>query len=106
MSDYVAQVKAGGEMLARRAKALGLVPLRTFANFMSIRVAGRCSPARLVDSMKTRGYLIKGPFSAPCLEGCIRVTLGPPDLMAAFADALERALAEAPDAGADSDGPR
>jgi hypothetical protein len=35
---------------------------------------------------------VKGPFAAPCLRDCIRVTLGPPALMAGFADALQDAL--------------
>jgi histidinol-phosphate/aromatic aminotransferase/cobyric acid decarboxylase-like protein len=42
-----------------------------------------------VDLLRERGYLVKGPFSAPCLADCIRITLGPPDLMARFCDVLE-----------------
>jgi histidinol-phosphate/aromatic aminotransferase/cobyric acid decarboxylase-like protein len=49
-------------------------------------------PERLVDLLRERGYLVKGPFSAPCLADCIRITLGPPALMARFCDTLEDLL--------------
>jgi histidinol-phosphate/aromatic aminotransferase/cobyric acid decarboxylase-like protein len=61
-------------------------------NFQLIRCAGRIDPALLVNSLHDRGYLVKGPFSAPCLADYIRVTLGPPALMAKFCDALEDVL--------------
>ena len=90
--DYVAQVDAGRELLAGRARELGLDPVMSPTNFMPIRVASKAEPAALVDALRERGYLVKGPFSAPCLRDCVRVTLGPPDLMAAFATSLEEAL--------------
>ena len=94
VDDYVAQVEAGAQLLAERARSLGLMPLPTHTNFMLIRVAHRCPPLQLIESLRGRGYLVKGPFSTPCLADCIRVTLGPPHLMAAFADALAQALYE------------
>lgn len=93
IDDYVAEVEAGGRLLAERARALGLVPLPTRANFMLVRVARRCSPSKLVEALRDRGYLVKGPFSNPCIEDCIRITLGPRALMTAFADVLEQILA-------------
>ena len=54
---------------------------------MQIRVSP-LDPAGLVAGLKARGWLIKGPFREACLVGCIRVTLGPPELMAEFADVL------------------
>jgi histidinol-phosphate aminotransferase len=93
VDTYVAEVHAGEKVLADRARALGLEPLPTHANFMLLRVAGRCPPARLVERLKARGFLVKGPFAASCIEDCIRVTLGPPAVMSAFGDALEAALA-------------
>lgn len=92
IDDYVIQVEAGGQLLAERLRALGLVPLPTHTNFMLIRVGHRCPPAELVAELRNNGYLVKGPFRTSCLADCIRVTLGPPSLMAAFADVLERVL--------------
>ncbi len=91
--DYVAEVDAGRELLAGRARDLGLEPLPSETNFMQIRVSDRIDPAALAEALQDRGYLVKHSHPAPCLAGCIRVTLGPPELMSRFADALEEVLA-------------
>ena len=90
--EYVAEVAGGRELLARRAEELGLDPLVCPTNFLPIRVAARAQPPALVEALRERGYLVKGPFAAPCLRDCIRVTLGPAPLMATFAVALGEAL--------------
>ncbi len=92
ITDYVDEVEAGTRVLAERVRALGLEPLPTNTNFMLIRVAHRCEPAQLVETLRSKGYLIKGAFSAPCLADCVRVTLGPADIMAGFAECLQDAL--------------
>lgn len=93
VNDYVVEVEKGGRLLTEQLRALGLVPLPTRTNFMLIRLAHRFPPSKLVEALRGRGYLVKGPFSNPCVEDCIRITLGPPALMAAFADVLEQILA-------------
>lgn len=92
-ADYVSEVDAGRELLVERALAAGLEPVPCPTNFLPVRVAPRVDPAALVAALEQRGYLVKGPFGAPCLRDFIRVTLGPSALMASFADALEQALA-------------
>jgi histidinol-phosphate aminotransferase len=92
-TDYVAQVDAGRELLAARLSALGLEALGAGTNFQVFRVAPRADPGELAAALEQRGFLVKGPFSMPCLAGCLRATLGPPELMQRFADALEDALA-------------
>ena len=92
ITDYVAEVGAGRLVLAERASRLGLDPLPTHGNFLLIRVTPRAEPARVVDGLRRLGLLVKGPFDAPCLAGCIRVTLGPVKLMVRVADGLERIL--------------
>jgi histidinol-phosphate aminotransferase len=99
VDDYVSQVKAGAQVLAERARNLGLAPLPTPTNFMLIRVAQRCTPPVLIEKLRDAGFMVKGPFASSCLADCIRVTLGPPELMTAFADALEKALSEVADSG-------
>jgi histidinol-phosphate aminotransferase len=94
IDDYVTAVQAGEDVLRARAEAMGLEVLPTAANFALLRVDARCDPAELVARLRQRGYLIRGPFTAPGLAPYVRVTLGPPDLMAAFADVLESALVE------------
>lgn len=92
MDDYVAQVDTGRELLAERARALGLDPVQSTTNFMLIRVANRTPPERLVPALRDRGYIVRGPFAAACLADCIRVTIGPPELMERFAAALSDAI--------------
>jgi len=93
IDDYVTEVEAGCRLLASKAGEFGLIPLPTHTNFMLLRVAHRCRPADLVAALRRHGYLVKSVDSL-CVADCIRVTLGPPDLMASFSTALERALSE------------
>jgi len=91
-AQFVAEVDAGRRTLAQRLPALGLTPLPGETNFQLIRCAERIEPGVLVDLVHDRGYLVKGPFTAPCLADCIRVTIGPSALMAQFCDVLEQVL--------------
>lgn len=92
IEDYLVQIEEGKRLLISKLEGLGLKVLPTYANFVLIRVAHRCQPAVLVEALKHRGYLVKGPLDAACVVDCIRVALGPPDLMADFADSLKSAL--------------
>jgi histidinol-phosphate aminotransferase len=91
IDDYVDQVDAGRVVLAKDVEALGLTPLPSHANFMLIRVAHRRQPGQLIQELKTKGYLVKG-LDAPCLSDCIRVTLGPPEIMSQFSASLREVL--------------
>jgi histidinol-phosphate aminotransferase len=95
-ADYARDVAAGYDVVAKRARALGLEPLPSAANFISIRVGSRERAMALVDALNERGFLIRGPYPEPPLHDSIRVTLGPPDVMRTFMDALTDALAATP----------
>ena len=95
--DYAADVDAGRGVVEARARKLGLTPLPSRANFIQLRVPDTLDAAAIVAGLRDRGWLIKGPFREPCLAGCIRVTLGAPDLMERFGDALADAVASAAD---------
>jgi histidinol-phosphate aminotransferase len=90
--EFVAEVDAGRQVLCERVTALGLEAPAGQTNFQLVRCARRIEPARLVALLRDHGYLVKGPFAAPCLADCIRVTLGPPALMAEFGDALQAVI--------------
>ena len=92
MSDYVAAVDAGREVLADAAHAARLEPLASPTNFMVIRLPEPLAPADLARELRDRGWIVRAPFAAPALADCIRVTLGPPELMTRFADALGPAV--------------
>ena len=64
---------------------------------MLVRVGQRCLPAELVERLRGHGYMVKGPFSTRGMEDCIRMTIGPPDVMRDFAKVLETALSETTD---------
>jgi histidinol-phosphate aminotransferase len=90
--QFVAEVDAGRRTVVERTSALGLEPVPGETNFQVLRCAGLIEPGQLAALLRERGYLVKGPFTAPCLADCIRITLGPPALMARFCDALEGVL--------------
>jgi histidinol-phosphate aminotransferase len=86
--QYAAEVEAGRAVLERRARALGLTPLPSRANFTQLRLPDALDPGAVVAGMRQRGWLIRGPFADACLAGCVRITLGPPELMERAAAAL------------------
>jgi histidinol-phosphate aminotransferase len=89
---YVAEVEAGRDLLSKRAKLMGLTPLPSLTNFQLLELSSSDEPSQIVERLYDLGYLVKGPFTAPCLQDCIRVTLGPPAMMDDFADALAASL--------------
>ena len=90
-ADYAAEVAAGRRRLELRTRALGLSPLPGYTNFALVSVAP-ADPEQLATRLLARRFIIRGGFAAPGLAGCIRITLGPPELMDRFADALEEVL--------------
>lgn len=92
VADYAAAVAEGRALLEERARAFGLEPLPGHANFLLLRLPEGREPAVLVAALNERGYLVRGPYPYPVLERTIRVTLGPPETIAAFADALALAV--------------
>ena len=91
IDQYVADTEEGSAILQREVLDLGLEPLPTHANFALIRVGHFCDPNRLVESFKLNGYLVKGALPE-CVDDCIRVTLGPPEVMLGFVNALRKSL--------------
>lgn len=93
-TDYGRAVAEGGALLAERTRALGLTPLSSHGNFMQIRLPEDLEPAAVVKALEERKWLIKGPYKDACLESCIRVTLGGPELMRRFADVLDEVVGQ------------
>jgi histidinol-phosphate aminotransferase len=82
--SYLRQVEQGREVLRQAAAELGLGFPPCPANFQLLQFAGLASTADLATELATRGYLVKGGFSAACVSDCIRVTLAGPELMTRF----------------------
>jgi len=91
VDEYMAEVAAGKQVLESQVRELGLPVLPTHASFALIRVADRVHPVKLMEALKQYGYLVK-TMDADCVNDCIRVTLGPPEIMSDFARCLGEAL--------------
>ncbi|MFC6687894.1 pyridoxal phosphate-dependent aminotransferase [Jhaorihella thermophila] len=89
------QIAASRERLSQIARDNGLVPLASATNFVTMDCGRDGEFARaVVDGLIARGIFVRMPFAAP-QNRCIRVSCGREADMAAFAEALPGALAEA-----------
>jgi histidinol-phosphate/aromatic aminotransferase/cobyric acid decarboxylase-like protein len=93
-TGYLAEVEAGRQVLAEAVRDLELGFPSCPTNFQLIRFPGVNDTQSIVDALKQRGYLVKGGFSSTAIRNCIRITLGGPDIMRGFVDALRRAVIE------------
>ena len=89
LRSVVASVAAGREDYARLARELGLTPLPSATNFVTIDVGGLERAKQLVAALAAEGVFIRMPGVAP-LNRCIRVTVGTPAEHAAFAEIFRR----------------
>ena len=85
---HLAHIAAGRPSLIAAATALGLGAPPCPTNFQLLELPDGLDPAAVAGRLKTLGYLIRGGFGAASVRRCLRVTLGPPDVMTGFARAL------------------
>jgi histidinol-phosphate aminotransferase len=86
IEDFV----AGREYLFREMTAAGVATYPSHTNFVLIRCGSMEQGGAALAEIRRRGYLLKGPFGFRPLENCIRVSIGPLDLMRRFwADCAE-----------------
>ncbi|UWQ22498.1 pyridoxal phosphate-dependent aminotransferase [Jannaschia sp. W003] len=94
--DHVrAEVARSRERIAGIARANGLQPLPSAANFVAVD-CGRdgAFARRVLDALGARGVFVRMPGVAP-LDRCIRVSCGPEPDMARLGEALPEALRDA-----------
>ncbi|WP_210528046.1 pyridoxal phosphate-dependent aminotransferase [Rubellimicrobium arenae] len=93
--EVAGRVAAARDEVARIARAAGLRPLPSCTNFVAIDCGRDGAFAKSVlEGLLRRGVFVRMPGVAP-LDRCIRVTVGPGEALAALAEALPDALAEA-----------
>ncbi len=93
--EVAARTARARDRIADAVRASGLVPLPSHANFVAIDCGGDGALARAVlERLLARGVFVRMPGVAP-LDRCIRVTAGTGEALAAFAEALPEALADA-----------
>ena len=98
LRGVVAAVAEGRHDYSQLALKLGLVPLASATNFVSIDVGGRKRAELLLAALAEQGVFVRMP-GAPPLDRCIRVTVGTPDQRATFAAIMEQlwpAIADLP----------
>jgi len=71
---YVAEVQRGRTRLEQELKNLGLHYWRSRANFVLVRIGP--AHAEFVQSLRTRGILVRDRNSDPGCAGCVRLTVG------------------------------
>lgn len=89
LRGVVAAVAEGREDYTQLARELGITPLPSATNFVTMDVGGPERATRLVAALAAEGVFIRMPGVAP-LNRCIRVTVGKPAERAAFAEVLRR----------------
>jgi histidinol-phosphate aminotransferase len=92
--EYLEEIEAGRGVLEEAALDLKLGFPACPANFQLLRFTGINKTAPIVAALKDKGYLVKGNFSSPSVQDCIRITLAGPEIMLGFANALREVAAE------------
>jgi histidinol-phosphate aminotransferase len=87
LQRVVAAVADGRAEYVALARELGLTPLPSTTNFVSMDVGGVERARALVAALAEHGVFIRMP-GAPPLDRCVRVTVGTPEERAAFAEIL------------------
>ncbi|MBL8845377.1 MAG: pyridoxal phosphate-dependent aminotransferase [Hyphomicrobium zavarzinii] len=95
LADAVGRIARARDKISDIARAQGLVPLPSGANFVTIDCGVDGAFARAVlDKLLARDIFVRKPAVAP-LDRCIRVSCGRDEDLALFAAALPAALATA-----------
>ena len=87
LRSVVEAVAAGRDDYAALARDLGLVPLPSATNFVTMDASDPDRARALLAALAARDVFIRMP-GAPPLDRCIRVTVGTPQERAAFAEML------------------
>lgn len=85
LAEVIAEVARGRDEYAALATSLGLTPLPSATNFVSIDVGGAARARATVAALAEKGVFIRMP-GAPPLDRCIRVTVGSASERATFAE--------------------
>jgi histidinol-phosphate aminotransferase len=90
--DHVREVEAGRDILRTAAARLGLGFPQCRTNFQLLRFPLEIDLRCIVNELKEEGFLVKGPFDAQSMRGCLRVSLAGPEVIQSFVCALDRVI--------------
>ncbi len=88
------KVARARDEIGRIGKANGLEPLPSATNFVALDASDGPFALKLMQALLDRDVFVRKPM-APGLDRCIRVSVGPDDELAIFAEELPGALAQA-----------
>ncbi len=95
LDQVVAAVAQGREEYAALGRELGLPPLPSATNFVSLDAGSGERAKALLERLADEGVFIRVP-GAPALDRCVRVTVGLPEQRQEFAEILRQVMAVAP----------
>ena len=97
VEKYVKDVNSSKDLLETEMKKLGIVTMKGFANFAHLKFPATYDLELVAKQMKDKGYLIRttGSGLPAVLEGCIRVTVGPPEQMELFLNDFKNTISNA-----------
>lgn len=84
MMNRIADFVAGRDYLCSEMTKAGVATHASHTNFLLIRCASQEHGRSALEELRQRGYLLKGPFNFRPLENCVRVTIGPLEMMRQF----------------------
>jgi histidinol-phosphate aminotransferase len=94
LAEQVRQVRENRDLLYRRLSGIaGLRAYPSAANFVLIRCEARPAAEVFIRLVQEHGILVRDVSGGPGLEGCLRITAGTEDDIAAVGRALEAILA-------------
>jgi histidinol-phosphate aminotransferase len=85
-------VKRGRESLEKLFNELGLRYWPSQTNFVLVRIGATLKA--FVESMQSRGIVVRDSCANPGCEGCVRITVGTPAQMDDVLPAIREAVAE------------
>lgn len=97
VESYINDVNQSKTLLTAELKKMGVVSFKSFTNFMHIKLPGSINYKRLATKMKDEGYLVRvgGDGLPAVLDGCMRITIGPPAQMIEFLNVLRKCCMKA-----------
>jgi len=86
VEDYIQNVKDSKDLLESEFKFQDIDTIKGYTNFMHLKFPIGYDLELIAEKMKDKGYLIRttGIGLPAVLEGCIRITVGPPEQMKNF----------------------
>ncbi len=92
VDDVIGQTRKSRALLTDRLQALGLTFWPSEANFILVKVPAGSTASEMNAALRTRGVAIRPFANVPHAGDCIRVTVGPWEMMESFLTALAATL--------------